>query len=315
MAYTSIQTAGGWQTNTVTAAYDLLFRRALNALPACRQFIDVRPERVTHKGSSVTLQKLAYFAAASITAAKTPLTEETDVTGVQVPATVAVTLTPTEYGMGTVRTLKLANRSMVPLDPWIAEAVGDHAAKTVDELLQDQMVTGTQVYRSNARGATNAVTATDYQQADQIRLSVTKLRANQALPRDGEFFAALLHPNVVHDLRRESGSGSWRVPNEYGMDQGRIWRGEFGEFEGVRVVQNARLRYATDGAASAGVYRGFILGREALAEAVVVEPHIEIGPIIDTLSRFRPVGWYGDFAFKIFRDESIVRLEAASSAV
>ena len=315
MAFTSIQTAGGWQTNTVTAAYDLLFRRALNALPACRQFIDVRPEQVTHKGSSVTLQKYAYFAAAAITAAKTPLTEESDVTGVQVPATTTVVLTPTEYGMGTVRTLKLANRSMVPLDPWIAEAVGDHAAKTVDELLQDQMVLGTQVYRSNARASTGAVTATDYQQAAQVRLAVTKLRANQALARDGEFYAALLHPNVVHDLRQETGSGSWRVPNEYGVDQGRIWRGEFGEFEGVRVVQNARLRQANDGAASATVYRGFVLGREALAEAVVVEPHIEIGPIIDTLSRFRPVGWYGDFAFKIFRDEAIVRLEAASSAV
>ena len=315
MAFTSIATAGGWQTNTVTAAYDLLFRYALNALPACRQFIDVRPEQVTHKGSSVTLQKYAYFGAASITAAKTPLGEETDVTGVQVPATTTVVLTPTEYGMGTVRTLKLANRSMVPLDPWIAQAVGDHAAKTVDELLQDQMVTGTQVYRSNARASTVTVTATDYQQAAQVRLAVTKLRANQSLPRDGEFYAGIAHPNVVHDLRQETGSGSWRVPNEYGSSQDRIWRGEFGEFEGVRFVQNARIRQANDGAASATVYRSFILGREALAEAVVVEPHIEIGPIVDTLSRFRPVGWYGDFAFKIYRDESIVRLEAASSAV
>lgn len=315
MVYTSIQTAGGWQTNTVTAAYDLLFRRALNAQPTCRQFIDVMPERPTHTGSSVTLQKLAYFSQATITAAKTPLTEESDVTAVQVPATTPVTLTPTEYGFGTVRTLKLINRSMVPLDPWIAEAVADHCAKTVDELLQDQMVTGTQVYRPNSRATTATVTQTDVTQAQMVRLAVTKLRANQAQPRDGQFYVGLLHPNQVHDLRQETGSGGWRVPNEYGANQGQIWNGEFGLFEGVRFVQNARLRVANDGATSTNVYRGFIMGREALAQAVVVEPEIRIGEIIDTLKRFRPVGWYGDFAFKVFRDEALVRFESATSAV
>ena len=41
VVYTSIQTAGGWQTNTVKPAWDLLFYLALNEQPIWRQFVDV----------------------------------------------------------------------------------------------------------------------------------------------------------------------------------------------------------------------------------------------------------------------------------
>lgn len=312
--FTSIATAGGWQTNTVKAAWDLAFRTALNPLPLCRQFVDVRPVRPTHQGDSVTLQLTQNHSEATITAAKTPLGEESDVSAVQHPATTSVTFTPTEYGFAEVSTLKLGNRSMVPLDPEKARVVADHCAKVVDELLQDQMITGSQVYRAANRASTVTVAAGDITTASMIRLAVTKLRANGADTRDGQFYVGLVHPNVVHDLRQEAGTGAWRVPNEYGMSQDQIWKGEFAEFEGVRFIQNARLRKAADGAAGATVYRSFILGREALGEAVVVEPGLRFGAVVDRLQRFLPIGWYGDFAFKVFRDQALVRLESASSA-
>lgn len=311
--YTDITTAGGWQTNTVTTAYDLVFRKALNALPACRQFIDVQPENVSHVGSTDRIQKIAYFAAAAVTAAKTPLTEESDVSATQVPATTFVDLTPNEYGFAVARTDKLQVRSMVSLDASIPMLVADHCDKTLDELLQDQMVLGTQVFRAGQRASTVTVTATDVGQAVLARQAVTTLRTQQARPRDGQFFVGLIHPNVVHDIRQETGSGGWRVPSEYGTNQGQIWAGEFGEFEGVRWIQNARLRRLTDGAASAPVYRSFVLGKEALAQSVRVAPQIVIGPVVDNLRRFNVVGWKADLAFKIFRDEAIVRLETSSS--
>ena len=312
--YTSIATAGGWQTNTVKAAWDLLFRTALNPMPTCRQFVDVRPGRPTHQGDSITLQLTANHSEATITAAKTPLGEESDVSATQHPATNTVTLTPTEYGFAEVRTLKLSNRSMVPVEPEIARVVADHCGKVVDELLQDQMVLGSQVYRAAGAASTGAIAAANVATADLVRLSVTKLRANGAEARDGSFYVGLVHPNVTHDLRKEAGSGGWRVPNEYGQSQDRIWKGETGLFEGVRFVENARLRKANDGATSTTVYRSFILGKEALAEAVVTEPGLRFGPVVDRLGRFMPVGWYGDLAFKIFRDAALVRLETASSA-
>ena len=314
VVYTSIQTAGGWQTNTVKPAWDLLFHLALNAQPICRQFVDIRPAQPTHQGSSVTLQIKNNFAESVVTAAKTPLTEESDVDAVQVPATSTVTLTPNEYGLATVRTLKIKNRSMVPLDPEAARVVGDHCGKTVDELLQDRMIAGTQVYRGGGKAATNLVTAADTLTSDMIRKSVTKLRGNQAQPRDGQFYVGVIHPNVSYDLRKEAGSGGWRVPMEYQTNE-RLFAGEIGAWEGVRFIENPRTRKANDGATSATVYRSYILGREALAEAVVVEPNLVIGPIVDRLERFRPVGWYGDFDFQIFRQEALVRLETGTAFV
>lgn len=315
-ALTSIATAGGWQTNTVKPAWDLLFRTALNPLPTMRQFVDVRPARPTHQGDSVTLQLTQNHSEATITAAKTPLGEESDVSATQHPATTSVTFTPTEYGFAEVSTLKLGNRSMVPLQPEKARVVADHCGKVVDELLQDQAILGTQVYRAGARASTATVgtAGTDTLTSDMIRLAVTKLRSNGAQPQDGIYFAGVIHPNVSYDLRKESGAGGWRVPQEYNVGE-KLYKGEIGEWEGVRFIENARTRKANDGASSATVYRSFILGREALGEAVVVEPGIRFGAVVDRLSRFMPIGWYGDFAFKVFRNEALVRLESVTAAV
>ena len=313
VVYTSIQTAGGWQTNTVKPAWDLLFHLALNAQPVCRQFVDVRPAQPTHTGNSITLQIKNNFSEAAVTAAKTPLTEESDVDTTQLPSTTTVTLTPAEYGFGTLRTLKIVNRSMTPVDPEIARAVGDHCGKVTDELLQDEMITGTQVYRGGGQTATNLITAADTLTSVMIRKGVTKLRANQVVPRDATNYVGLIHPDVSYDLRSEAGSGGWRYPMEYQTNE-RLFVGEIGQWEGARFIENARLRTGLDGATGLKVYRGFLLGREALAEAVVVEPHLVIGPIVDRLERHRPVGWYGDFDFGLFRNEAIVRFETASAA-
>jgi len=114
------------------------------------------------------------------------------------------------------------------------------------------------------------------------------------------------HPSVVYELRKETGSGGWRVPNEYGASQENIWNGEIGAFEGARFVENARTRVGVDGAASAKVARTYFFGREALGESIVVEPGVVIGPVIDRLNRFKPIGWDGDMGFEVVRNESLV---------
>lgn len=303
--YTSI-TTGGYSDNTVKGAYDLLFRWALNEMPQYRQFVDVRPARPTMRGSSVTLELNNYFSEATVTAAKTPLTEESDVDATKMPATSLVTLTPAEYGFANVRTLKLANRTMVPIDPVIARAVADHMRKVVDELIQDELANATnKTYSGNATSVAT-VDAADTFTAEDVRKSVLKLRVNQSIPWFGDLYAVGCHPTVVYELRRETGSGGWRVPNEYGVSQENIWRGEIGAFEGARFVENARTRVSADGASSAKVARTYFFGREALAEAVVTEPHIVLGPVVDRLLRFKPIGWYGDFDHAIFRNQSLV---------
>ena len=61
------------------------------------------------------------------------------------------------------------------------------------------------------------------------------------------------------------------------------------------------------------VYRTFLCGQQALAEAVAEEPHVVIGPVVDRLMRQRPIGWYGVLGHAIYRNEALFRIETGSS--
>lgn len=310
--FTSI-TTGGLSDNTVKTMYDFAFGLVYRETPTYRQWVDKRPEQVNGPGQTIVLQKQDWFNAAAVTAAKTPLNEETDVDSTALPATLPTNLTVNEYGFAVTRTKKLKYFSFADVDAVAARSVAAHCADVMDELVQDVLVTGTQILRASGRASTNLITGTDLLKATDIRKAVTKLRANKVPAFGGNYYAGGTHPHVIHDLREETGSGSWRVPSEYGTSQDMIWNGEFGEFEGVRFVQNTRTRTGTDGASSAKVYRTFILGREAIAEKVVEEPNVIIGPVIDKLQRFRTVGWYGLLGWAMYRNESLVVLQSSSS--
>lgn len=312
-AYTSIATTPGIATELVQATWDLVVGEALNELPTARQFVDKRPERPAMKGSSVTLEKFEWFDSATLTAMKTPLTEESDVDSVKAPKPTPVTLTPTEYGAAVVRTKKLDNRTFAPVDPYLARLLADAMNKTVDALVQDALIAGTTSPTVVGGGTgVNDIANTDVLTADEVRKAVTRLRTDKAIPWFGNFYAGLVHPHVVLDLRDESGAGGWRVPNEYGATQDRIWRGEIGEFEGVRFVENALVRTQAN-ATSVTAYHNYFLGRAAVAEAVVEEPHVVLGPVTDKLGRFHTLGWYGDLAFKVYEAKAVKRIISGSS--
>jgi len=61
------------------------------------------------------------------------------------------------------------------------------------------------------------------------------------------------------------------------------------------------------------VFSTIVCGKQALAQAVAEEPHTVIGPVVDKLMRFRPMGWYGVLGFAIYRDEALFRIESGSS--
>jgi N4-gp56 family major capsid protein len=173
---------------------------------------------------------------------------------------------------------------------------------------------GTNVIYSGSTATTTAtVTAAATLSTANIGRAVAKLRGNKASGKRGSEFWAGIHPDVAHDLMLEASSAGWVVPNAYGISQDRIWAGEIGRYKGAYFVESPRLYVATDGAASAKVYRTIIAGQQALAEAVAEEPHTVIGPVTDKLNRFRPIGWYGVLGFARFREEALFRIESGSS--
>lgn len=318
------------------------------------QLADVYATEQTHKGISVQFNILNDLGIAS-----TALNETQDVSAVAASAS-TVTATLNEYGNVVLRTRALEGTSFFEVDPALADLIGYNAGVSVDEVAKNIVAAGTNVSYggSVSETARTAVTAGDILIAHNVRYARAFLARNNAMkfitgqgggaapsfsgdpnfdggtfdelvqnPGTG-WFAAMIHPDVALDLREQTGSGSWRVPQEYagGANMGApgykngIWAGELGAFEGFRFVENSRAPQFTQGGASnQNVYGTLFLGREAMLKIYATvegngpRPQMVQSPIVDRLRRFRPIGWYWFGAYGIFRQNCLYRFENSSS--
>ena len=301
--------------NLVTQAYDRLVEFALRSTPSFRAIADKKVGNQTHAGSSILFQ--IYNDLASKT---TTLTETVDVEAVAVPATTTIAVTLNEYGNSIVSTRKLDLFSLADVEPALANILAYNMNDSLDDVIKTVLAGGTKVIREIAgaisTGAVTGVSATDTIKAKDIRYVVAKMRAANVVPRRGNLFASYIHPEVSHDLRAETGTASWRQPHEY-VDPAGIYAGEIGTFEGVAFIESPRLPNSQAGAGSGTtqtrVYDTFVMGQQALAEAIAEEPHTVVGPVTDKLMRLRPLGWYAVAGWSLYRPDSLYRIQTASS--
>ena len=316
-AYASANNVGAFTPSNaaglVQKAYDRLVEFELRATPLIRSVADKKPARQAMPGSSVALQIYNDMAVA-----KTALSEDVDPSAVSLSTPDIVTVTLNEYGNATVVTRKLQLMSLADVDPAVANIIAFNMADSIDELAQDALLAGTNVLYATGgtttATTTSGITSDDTISAADIRRAVAKLRTNKANGRKGSLYWCGIHPEVSHDLRAETGAASWRNPHEY-QSNGEIWAGEIGQFEGAYFIESPRLRKTNSGASSIPVYRTFIAGQQALAEAVAEEPHVVVGPVVDKLMRQRPIGWYGVLGHAVYRNDALFRIESASSIV
>lgn len=300
----------------VTGAYDKFIEFALRSEPMFRAFADKRPVDVTSPGSSVVFQRYADLSAITGT-----LTETEDPDAVAISAPTKVTVTLNEYGNAVLVTEKLTLESLSDVDPAVAELVAWNMRDSLDGLVRTTLVGGTNVVYSNVgavdvTGPTNTVSqaAGDIFSSKLARYTVAKLRGNSAIPYDGGYYVGLIHPDISHDLRAETGTAAWRDPHVYAENaNSSIWAGEVGVYEGVKWIESPRTYSATDGTSSSKVHRSLVMGRQALAEAVAREPGVVIGPVTDKLMRFRPLGWKALLGWARYREEALYRIETTSS--
>ena len=296
-------------SNLVKAAYDRYVEFALRSQPMFRDLADKRPVQQAMPGSSVVFSLYQDLAAAT-----TALTETVDPDAVALsnPNTVSVTLN--EYGNVVLETKKLSEFAFSDVDPAIANIIAYNMADSIDKLVVNTLITGSNVLYGGNATSTATVDATDIISGSLIRKSVAKLRAANAVPRDGMLYAAYMHPEVSHDLRSETGALAFEDVRKFTEPNvGNILNGVTGVYGGAYVVETPRAYVATDGASSAKVYRTIIAGQQALAEATAVEPGVVIGPVVDKLMRQRPLGWYSLQGWAVYRDAALYRLETGSS--
>ena len=338
-AYTDTS-SGSLGTSLVQTAYDRYVEFALRAVPLVRDVADKKPAQQAMPGSSVVFQIYTDLAQAT-----TALSETTDPDAVALGNTTQVSVTLNEYGNASLATRKLELFSLSDVDPAIADIIAFNMADSLDTVALGALTGGTNAI-AEVNGAavstyagtyTNGTTqksilSTDVIKSRDIRLAVAKLRANKAVPRQGECYWCGIHPEVSHDLRAETGSGGWRDDHKYSeTGASEFWPGTIGTYEGAMFVESPRMANFADGTgagSSSGtfgtssyvnatggvrVFRTLVAGKQALAEAVAEEPHVIFGPIVDKLMRFRPIGWYGVLGWARYREPSLVRIESTSS--
>jgi N4-gp56 family major capsid protein len=302
--------------NLVTQAYDRLVEFSLRSVPSFRAIADKKPGMQSHPGSSVLFQ--IYNDLAVQTSA---LDETVDPDAVAVPATTTIAVTLAEYGNSIISTRKLDLFSLADVEPALANIVAFNMNDSLDTIIATTLNGGSQVIRESAgalstSAAVTTITTTDLIKSRDIRYAVAKLRAGNVVARRGNLYASYIHPEVSHDLRAETGTAGWRQPHEY-VDTAGIYAGELGTYEGVAFVESPRLPNSQIGSGSSTtqtrVYSTFIMGQQALAEAVAEEPHTVIGPVTDKLMRLRPLGWYGVLGWARYRPTALWRIETCSS--
>lgn len=302
-------------------AFDRIAYFALRSELLFDQAADVQPTNQSMPGSAVTFTKFADLSAATST-----LNEVTDVT----PAAMSdsqVTVTLAEYGNVVVTTAKLRGTSFLDVNTAAANIIGYNAGDSIDQVVRDVLAGGSNVvYGSGGASlptARNEVGSDDDITANDVRRVVAQLRKDNVATFNG-FYMGYMHPDVSYDFRSATDAAAWRSPHN-AVDTDGIYTGEIGTFEGVRFIETPRAKVfanASNGSGSTGtvdVYCTHIMGRQALAKAFSTTdgngafPKVVRGTVADYLNRLQPLGWYWLGGYGRFREESLRRIESASS--
>ena len=303
-------TGTGAMSAIVQTAYDRALEFALRAQPMFRQVADKRPVQQSMPGSSVVFS-LYQDLAQQIT----PLNELVDPDAVAAgnPTTVSVTLN--EYGNSILVSNKLDLFSFTDVTAGLVNQVAWNLIDSVDLIVQNVLAAGTQTIRRGDVGnvgtqvvgygfgttPSNPVALTDIEAASTFnstmaRLAPVQLRTNKVHPTKGSLYTAYIHPQVSYDLRQETGAAAWRDPHVYSAADN-IWAGEIGSYEGAAYIETPRVQNVqagrNEGSGATRVFNTYFTGQQALAEAVAEEFHTIRGPVVDKLTRFQPLGWYG----------------------
>ena len=293
-------------SNLVQTAYDQYVRMALRSIPVMRALADVKPVQQAMPGSSVVFSIYSDLATATGT-----LTETSDVSSIALGNPSQVTVTLNEYGSAVTTTKKLNLTSFNDVDAALADIIAYNAADSIDTVVSSVLTGGSNVLYGGTASSTATVTATGTMTTALIRKAVVQLRSNKSVPRIGELYAAYVHPRQSADLRAESGTGGFQELTKY-VERTPFVAGAVGALEGAYIVDTPRVPSETN-ASSVVVYKAVVAGREALAEALVQDTSVVIGPEIDALRRFRTIGWYTFAGWNRLREASLFRIETATT--
>ncbi len=297
----------GQLTNQVLTSYDRVAFFALRSQVVWDQFAKVKAGNVTSPGNPVS-----FLFWNDLTPITTPLIETVDVDAVGLSDS-QTTVTPEEYGNAVLKTIRIRTDDyLIGFDADVASILGWNMAESIDALSLIAIDGGSnEDYVGQA--TEGAILAANIMTADLMRQQHAALINNNAQPWDGFLYVAVMNPDTTYDLKGETGDGAWVAPHQY-VDTREIYTNEIGTFAGFRVIESVRTTINVDGGdTNVDTYSNYFIGKEFLAKAESIPPHMVMGPVTDKLMRFQPIGWHFYSGWDTLREAALLRLLSASS--
>jgi N4-gp56 family major capsid protein len=250
--------------------------------------------------------------------ALTPITEGVTPTGNKLKVS-AVTASVDQYGDYIEQTDLL---ELTAIDNTIVEAtkeLADQAGLTLDTIVRNELIAGTNVMFVPKVGAGGAETEVTSRSAldDTCRLRVkdvftaaAELKAVNAPKIDGAYIA-IIHPYVAFDLMQDAGD-KWMDIQKYKNPE-KIYQGEIGMLGGVRFVESTEAKIFED-----GVFATLFLGANAYGVTDIEGGGLEHivkqkGYGNDPLNQRSSIGWKATKVAKRLLEEYIIRFESKSA--
>lgn len=317
---TLLNTTGNDLSPEMKTFYDKALLYAAQAQLVHHQFGQKRPIP-KNGGKTIEFRKFTPLAKAL-----TPLTEGVTPAGNQLDVT-AITATVSQYGdfIALSDVLELTAIDNVVLET--TKLLGDQAGLTMDTIVRDILVAGTNVMyapKINAStGAETAVTsranldATAVLTVDLVQQVVARLRAVNT-PRINGSYVAIIHPFAEYDIMRDP---EWIDPHKY-KDTTNLYEGEIGMISGVRFVESteAKIWRGTGCPSNLSVFGTLFFGENAYGVTdveggglqTIVKQKGSAGTA-DPLDQRSSVGWKAIETAEILMQPYMIRVEHCSS--
>ena len=224
----------------------------------------------------------------------------------------AITASPTQYGIYVNLSDMLLKTAPVNFISGASNAVGKNIARVVDEVIQTEVMGGTNVqYSGNATARANVDTSDTFSGTD-LNKAFTTLQANDAPMIDG-YYVGIIHPNALYDLKEDTSATGFIEASKYAMPEG-LFKGEIGALNGVRLVVSSHVQTF---ASTTTVYPTLIMGSGAYGTSTLQNLETFVTPAVasdsDPLAQRRKVGAKIAFVPKRLQEEAMVRVESGYS--
>lgn len=267
------------------------------------------------EGSTIDFRKLNRFDPAT-----TPLQSGITPTGSKFTIS-NLTATVAQYGDFKILTDAIDLIGIDPIVTEVLEAQGEQAAETLDTIVRDEVVRGTNAYYVGTNATERSEVAAGANLSGTVirRIRQVMARNNVRQYPGARAYLAFIHPDVAYDIM---GDDAWKNPNMYSTSGEAIFEGEIGKLYGIKFIESTLAPiFAGQGAGSPGidVYGTTIIGDQAYGVVDIAgksKPETIVkglGEGDDPLNQRSSIGWKAWIVAVRLDELCILRVESAAS--